>query len=666
MTGKGKVSSVKRSDARFPIAILAAIVAAGLAGLAVQAGILSGIPAVLCLVVAWLALPSARGLSRRIALNGAIGLGLIPVLWWVRLPIPGRLGHFGILIAIAAGALVFHLVRSRWTRAKLLPKFAWSDTLLAVIAAGLAWLYLPFKTFSSGLASVSMLRYGYGGDNVAHFDMFEMIRRYGGAGPTWPISPDGTYPAYYSYPQHFHALAAFAAEVWHGADLAPVDQETGLFGIGMSLVLSASILTLVAGILSIRALRRSPGPAVVAGILAVAFLVLGLGAQAIPFGFPNFLLAAIGSLIAIVIAMDGRRSTLSLLAVSAMVLLVAHSWSLLTTIPAIGLLFVVLRLPWREWRERVTAAVFEVLILAITVAGVIYAAWLVEVSTSADGSAAAALAIPGAVPPAPITATLAICLVILAVASGLAWGFGRQGPRRLRLNAARIIAAVAAVALVETLVLFAVQFQTVPNLGYFQYKFVIGVSLILSVVLVVALALWVARVRPAARWPRARLASVISLALVGAGVFTYAVLPPVPSPTLDNFRPAAYLIRTDLQVKAQQSDPEIGRLVAAATLMSTQPCARPIFFDPAALDGMSEANQWAMALSGKWTVATGEINSYIFYQTAKRSPTELSATARTLLTQGAGRCLIMSSVAIRELTPEVQAEFKSDLLPYDG
>ncbi len=659
------MSSAKRYDLLLPISLAAALTAAGLAGLAVQMGILTGIPALISVVVTWLALPSARRLSRRVALNGAIGLGLIPILWWVRLPIPGRLGHFGILLAVAVAVLAYHLVRSSTTRAVLVPTFAWSDTLLALIAAALAWLFLPFRTFSAGVASVSMLRYGYGGDNVAHFDMFEMIRRYGGAGPTWPISPDGTYPAYYSYPQHFHSLVSFAAEVWHGVDLASVDQETGLFGIGMSLVLSAATLTLVAAILSIRALRRHPGFAVAAGTLAVAFLLLGLGAQAIPFGFPNFLLATICSLIAIVIAIDGRRSILGLLAVGSMVLLVAHSWSLLTTMPAIGLLFVVLRLPWREWRQRVAAAAAEVLILIITFAGVVYAAALVEVSTRAEGSAAEALAIPGAVPQAPITAALAVCLAALAVAVSLRWGFGKRHSTRQWLNAAGIIGTVAAVALGETLVLFAVQFRTSPNLGYFQYKFVIGVSLILAVVLAIAVALWIARVRPVSGRPRVELVSTVALALMGAGVFSYAVLPSVASPTLDNFRPVGYLIRTDLQVKAQQSDPAIERLVAAASLMSKQPCARPIFFDPAALDGMSEANQWAMALSGKWTVATGEINSYIFDRTAERSPVALSETVRVLLTEDPGRCLIMSSGAIDDLTPAVQSEFRSSLLAYD-
>lgn len=655
--------SVKRYELITPIAAAIAIVAGALAALAVQFGVLSGITGLLAVAIAWAAIPSSQDFARRIALNGAIGLGVVPVLWWVRIPIPGKLGHFGILIAIATGVIVYLLVQSSDTRARLLPVFAWRDALLGIIVAGLAWLYLPFMRFSSGVPSVSMLRYGYGGDNVAHFNMFEMIRRYGGAGPTWPISPDGTYPAYSYYPQHFHSLAAFAAEVWHGVDLASVDQETGLFGIGMSLVISAAVVTVVAGILSLRALRRRPGLAVVAGGLAVGFLLLGLGAQAIPFGFPNFLLASIGSLIAIVIAIDARRSTLGLVAVGAMVLLVAHSWSLLTTMPAMALLFVILRLPWREWRG---ATIGRALVVVLTLAGVIYAAILVRAASQAEGTVVEALSIPGAVPQAPITAALATSLIIIAVAFALGWGFKASGSRRRWRNTAGTIGAVALVALLQSLVLFAIQFRTSGMLGYFQYKFVIGVSLILSVVLVVGVALWVSRVRSPDRSLRGRLSSALAVGLVGAGVFAYAVLPDSPSATLVDFRPLAYLQRANLQVQAQKpAEPTIERLIPAAALMATQPCARPIFFDPAALDGMSEANQWAMALSGKWTVAASPINNYIFDRTTNRSASELSETARTLLTQAPGRCLIMSSSAIDALVPAVRAEVGSSLLAYD-
>ncbi|MCU1524517.1 MAG: hypothetical protein JWO18_1411 [Microbacteriaceae bacterium] len=673
MSDDSTAPAVPPGGRRSALAIVLGVAVAAIVILAALLQLVEG-PIGLALVGVVLVLtPTARRLGRRLALNGSIGLGLIPLLWWVRLPLPNGIGRFDIVIAVLYGFIAYRLACGPTQRATILPTFSRIDWVFVGEAALLVWLFRPFEKYSAGTGAVSMLMGAYGNDDVAHFNIFEMIRRNGVIGSGWGTPADGTLFAYVPYPQHFHALVAFAAESWIGPGISSVDREVGAFGVGTAIVISIAVITLVAAIVSLRQLRHSPGLAVIAAVAVPGFLVLGLGAQSFSYGFPGFLLAVIGTVIAIVLASDTRRTRITqLLAVSALAILVAHCWSLFGPLAGLAWLVVVLRRPWRRFHRRLVAGSVEALVVLATVAAVGFAAWLVVDATRAAGSPEQALATPGAVPVSPLTAMCAIAIAVIA----LAWARLSLARRGVLLRdrpwaSAGLFGLVALVALGEGVVLIYLQFRIVRSLGYFQYKFFNGLFLVVAILLVVQVLVTIAPILAAwnsGREPRRSASEIVTttigIGLVSLSILTFATIPANPQSSLADFRPQGLIVRNDLAIAAVTPNARVGRILEAAAVMADQPCARPVFVDPGSKKKMAEANQWAMSLSATWTEGASSISSYIYERTELRSTAQIETTIRTILEGAADRCVVLSPASLESLRPEVRSDFSGRLISW--
>ncbi len=654
------------------IALSAGVVVIGLSA----AGLVRGPAAVVVIVLLWVLLPSARTLSRRLAINGAIGLGVWPVLWWFKWPQFGQVGHVAVVIAVLISVVVYRLVRTPRNRRQVLPRVSRSDLIPLGAALFSTWFFLPFYEARSGVTSIAQLMNGFGNDNVGHFDMYSLIRRYGVTGPGWPGAAGGSDFVYAPYPQHFHTLVAMAAELWHGPLLGSVGVETHLFEMGTGLVLSAAIVTLCATIVSAKPLRKRPGLAVIVSAGSVSVLLLGLGADSLRLGFPGFLLAVIGTVIACVLGLGRRRTnTVSLLAIAGMLVLVAHSWSLLTPLAAVPFVAAGLRLPWRSYVHRMRSAIPALVVVLFAISGAAYALVLVYWATSSVGSPESVLGV--GVPFATVSLTLPLSIALTIVGIGGAWlaqfplrspvGKAPDGERTNRTNSALVSIAIALVAIVEAAGLVVLQLRHSAALNYYQYKFIYGATMILAIMLMVLVAAWMGsgtRSRPTQRI--STVLSGIAIAVVAIGIGTYSGVVKVPSPALAALKAPGALFRTNLSAAAASADDSTARLMNAAELMQSWPCPRPIYLAAANGDLPDEqANQWAMAFSGTWTEDAAPINTYMFELHAYPENDVSSVIITKLLTGVSGRCVVVAPDVMAKIDAGVLAQFGHRIKTWD-
>lgn len=635
--------------------------------LASGAGFLQGPPALVLLVIAWVFVPSAGPLSRRLALNGAVALGVIPVLWWLKWPALAGVSHSGGILAALVGFLVLRLLGSPRQRRVLLPKVSLADLIPTLGSLFALWFFLPLLRVQSQLAGVAMLINGWGNDNVAHFDMFSMIRREAVTGLGWPEALGGLGYTYTNYPQHFHVLTAFAAELVHGPTRGSIGTEVALFGAGTALVLSAAIITLLAAIASCRPLRGRPGIALIVGVAAVSILLLGMGSDALSYGFPGFLLAIIATLIACVIGL-GTQTTgpKTLLALAGLLVAVAHTWSLLAPIALVPLIFAALRYPWRDALRRRSGRLTPgllppVLVALFAVSGVVYSAILIHLATSSVGSVASVLKINGGFPPVSVALAAALAAAVIVVAV-LWWWLRRQQRTGAAALASAQIGVSATIGAGLAIALVIVQLRQGGALSYYQYKYLYGITIIFGVLFFLLVGAWLAS-KPraggpqsgrtadgrallsvakltAGSWrPAARVAVICLLAAAALG--SSFVAAPLREPVA---APAGVAFRVHLQDSASSGQAMAARTLAAAELMQSSRCRRPIYLalvpgDPPA----NESNQWAMSFSGRWTESAQPINAQLAELPRITKAFDPSEIVDRLLSADAGRCVILAS-----------------------
>jgi hypothetical protein len=158
-----------------------------------RAGVLEGVPAVAFAMLLVIVLPCSTCFSRRLLLGGAIFLGWMPLLWWVRLPV-SQVDRVGITLALVSGVLTCWVlwaphVRERARR--LVPRVALVDT-MPFAAAGLAtWTTWPFIASPGGERTLNALM-NMGWDHVSHLSMVLMGRAKGAIVPMLGQAPDGS------------------------------------------------------------------------------------------------------------------------------------------------------------------------------------------------------------------------------------------------------------------------------------------------------------------------------------------------------------------------------------------------------------------------------------------------------------------------------------------
>ena len=616
---------------------------------------------VLC-ILAVLALPSSRSLSRRIALNLAIVAGVVPILWWTPWPADGA-ARSGVVCGILVGAVVCLAVWSPRTRALLPPRLRAVDAILPVVVVICGAIFAPFFAVTSGPISVAMLTQVTGGDAIGHFHVFEMIRRTGQA-IVWssPVGSSSTF-AYSFYPEHFHSLAVFAAQLWGGAGVGSIDHESGLYGIGMSFAVSLGFLALVAAVISLRSLQRAPVLAVPAAAAVVSMMMLGFGVTLLGYGFPNFVFGISATGLGLLLAMDRRPTRLvPLIAIGATLVAAAHSWALLAPLAGIAFAFAVVRLPWRRLRARPRRAIAPVTVVLATGLATGYALVLVVLATGVAGSGT--LELTGAVPTNPVLVTFA-CLVVLIVLGTILVLRARR--RRAPSDDAIVGAVVVAFGLTAAalaLGLIAVQLGQLSELRYYAYKLLDGVILLAGTVGVAALASFAAPL--ARRTPRS--STLVRTAVAGVVSLAFVLVPGVTGAPVSEFSsfvlPAATYTEGVDAVRSIDPRPTED-LIAAATVMSSHPCGRPFYL--AAVDrpvALALENTRAMALSGTWTSDSQPISERLnAAATAKDSADQLLAR---LLGGHPGRCAVLAPGQRAALSPSTVERFDARLLSWDA
>ncbi len=300
-------------------------------------------------VLAALAIPVSREMSRRVAIVLATSLGWAPLVWLVDWP-TGELTRFGGVMAVLWGCLVGWVaigpVGER--AAALVPRVRAADA-VAMAGVGMVAAYLwPLLRLRSGADVMGVVLGGW--DHVGHYDMARMIVHGGRLIPFLPPGENGPW-FYDSYPQGLHSSVAMLMELHHGVGGGSGIGEVAAYLQATTLVYAATLAMLVTGLCAVPAVRRRPWRAAwaVAGLL-VAWLVSPGGGILHQAGYDNFLLATAGvAVVPMLLTGRGRLAlTGPMLAASGAVMAVAHNWVLL--LPLAGVASVAALWPTRRSR----------------------------------------------------------------------------------------------------------------------------------------------------------------------------------------------------------------------------------------------------------------------------------------------------------------------------
>lgn len=275
----------------------------GIAGYLLLAG--GALPAVAgpaWLLVMLVALPSSARLSRRLALNGAMFMGWTPTLWM--LPLPVGL-HRGALVCAGGTAVLVCWVAVSGTPGErlrtLVPSFHVTDACLPLVALAALVTFRLWISASTPQQALKLLLVGY--DNVAHFDIFRMLRLNGMTVHRMGISPDGTGWSYGEYPHASHALLATYADLVQPTP-GSGSQDLLLYMHVSALAMTVALLVLVGALCSIPRLTDRPLVMLPSVALTVAAFLWTPGASAIADGFANFWIAAVLASTTILLAMS--------------------------------------------------------------------------------------------------------------------------------------------------------------------------------------------------------------------------------------------------------------------------------------------------------------------------------------------------------------------------
>lgn len=521
----GDGASARVDWSRQLLALLVGVVAGAVVYAALASGLAPGWFALLLLAGLLAAIPSAEELSFRVALNGAWLLGWSPVLWWVD---SGHLVDRGALI-LSTGviALVVMIAQPGDRRERLRamrPVVRAADALPLV--GGLTALTMSWSWAFPASPKDALRALLPGVDNVAHFHMFATIRAYGAVTPALPPGPDGTKWSFDGYPQGFHALAATLSEmVQPQLPVGPASLEA--YTRACSLVLVLGTVVLAAAAVSLPGLRRRPLVALpLVTITWVAFL-WEPGQKLLADGFGNFWVACAAVGIALLLSLGSRSAfgRAEVIAVSGLMVLVAHSWAPLLALaaPALLVLLMPLRVSLRDprLRKRVlfAAAVFLLGLLGVFKAVVVlFADVPVQFVVSAEGG------IDGT-SPLPVLVLLLVGVFACAAAPRLLAG-SRDPGVVVAARRARVLLLVPVIGLSMVIVLMLLQARAPGAGSYYLVKFFMGYELVVAALVPAVVGLLLASRLPVSKPPwAAGVAAVVATGLASQafGLFPHGV-----------------------------------------------------------------------------------------------------------------------------------------------
>lgn len=556
-----------------------------------------------------LAVPTSRELSRRVLVAGCVVIGWVPMTWWWRVPL-GSVGHAGALLALTVGGLAAWLAWSD-TRRKarsLLPRARLIDLWLAGSVAVIAWINEPRLVTTTPEVAMSRLLLGW--DNVAHFNMTEMIRRYGVMIIHAPAPPHGEW-TYGAYPQGFHAVAATVMEMLVGVRVQDPAVELGAYAHALTVVAVVAVATVVAGLCSLPALRRRPLLALPLVAFVVATFGLGPGGLILNNGFPNYFVAvAMLCCIPLVVVQASRPGSLPMLvAVSGAALGVAHNWALLLVLGALAV--VAAAFPWRRsrWPSSKRAWTLAGLVVIATAIGGA-AAWSL---LRAYPSLVDILKIKGGISPVPVNPVILETMLAAAAAASIGFRVRRRPSTQHGDEAVRVgwLALVPAGGFLVAALVAAIEIRNGGDVTYYFWKVAIALQIVSVVVLCSAVPFVVRRPEPVrGRWVRLGRAlgrSLASVAVAAAVFQAYGAWHVFPTQIGG---PAAPGIQGRLANEALAKRPiEDARLLLDAVRATSGNRAPAVFAVPSPtgkVDGFLLV-QWYYALTGTWTTSNDEL-----------------------------------------------------------
>ena len=592
-----------------------------------RTGVLDGPVGVVFALVLVLALPTSRELPRRVLLGGCIVLGWTQVFWWWPLPV-GSVGRVAILLAVLAaglGAWVAGAEHPGCRARRLLPRLRPTDLLLPLTVAFGSLFTAPWLQAKTPTQTLGMLMLGW--DNVAHFSMVHMIRRFGVTVDALP-PPHGATWQLAGYPQGFHALTASLVELLIGPGDADTGAELLAYAQGVALVVLAATTMVVAGFCALPAVRSRPGVLVPVAAFVAAVFYLGPGAQAIGEGYANFAFACSLVVAVILLAAQTARvvAPLTLTGIGGALVGIATSWVLMLALALPAVLMLVLPLRRRRWTASGKQLVLAtVLVLAVVGCMARTAAVLSHVPAKSP------LTIDGGRVPVDVgllgVAALAIvgmCLVVL-----------RRGRWVTRVRVAAVIT-TPVIGIATAIALVALQVAANGHVTYYGFKFMLGMEIVLLALLplpLVHLPDWHPRRR--ATVTDAVASILIALALTQVFGFT--------ATNLDEFGLGAEADGAKdsaRQSKVIADPPSAAELAARVAGMQWQVPPGGAFYLDIPSDGRVStvlAAQWFLALTDTWTLDANAVAS----DTVVRDPRQTVAVAVHILESHPGAVVVV-------------------------
>jgi hypothetical protein len=585
-------------------------------------GVLEGMPGLLGAAALILLVPTSREFSRRILLAGCLLLGWVPVLWWWPLPV-GGLGRATIGLAVLAFGLATWVGAGRrpWSRAlRLLPRLRVVDVLVPVTAGAGLLVLSPWLQTKSAVQTLGMLMSGW--DNVAHFSMVTMIRRYGVTVDAMANPPSGGTWQYASYPEGFHAAVVAIIEVMRGPALGDLGSELLDYAQGVALLVVAVTVMVVAGIASLPVLRRRPGLAIPSAAFAGGVLLLGPGSHAIQGGFGNFLVAAALVVALALLAVTTTRvlDPLRLAALGGAVVGIATGWVLLLALAVPAVLVVLLPFRRSRWRASRAPVVVSALVVVAVVACLVRVAVVVSrVQVENPLTLTGGFVAPGVgLVTASVCGMVGACLLLGRVGRG---PFSRATALRVTT-----LLGVPLVGVAVAVVLAAVQVQTNGAITYYGYKFMTGLLVVVLVLLAVPVGYALAgfsrpaRLRERVRGALATLVMTVAATQVfGLTLPADPALSAVPATPAERAGPTGVtggitalaptlppgLTNRNQQLKTLLQPPTTAYLAAQVELLDRRGgLGGPAYYVDVPSDGRVNyklAAQWFLALTDEWT-----------------------------------------------------------------
>lgn len=508
---------------------------------ALATGLLPGMLALVLLLALLVVVPTAPDLSRRLALNGSVLLGWVPVLWWVSWPVP--VDHAALAMAAVISALVWRVAGAAAPGAALrglIPTVRRTDLLLPVSAMlALAAMWRWAFAGSPRQALETMLP---GVDNAAHFAMYASILRHGVPSSSLGRAPDGSQSAFTEYPQGFHSLVATLTEVGH-ARLPTGTSMLTSYTHGVALVVVLGLTVLTAAVVSLPAVRDRFWVALPVVVLALAAFLWRPGQDLLADGFANFWLASLAVSVALLLCLPAqpRVSVAATVAVAGLLVAVVYGWALLAVLagPAVLALAVPVKETLRDPARR-RAAWLSVFVLAL--AGLLalraLAALMRDVSVSSVVAAVGGIHSPS---PLPTFALLLVGVFLLPASPAMLRSRQAGADAVVAARRARVLVLTLVVGAAVSTAMLVAQLSSLGGSSYYFLKFFMGFGLVLAAVVPAVAAMVFAAGVPTGGRRGLRIGAAV-VAVVVASQF-FGQFPGAVVPLWDNERSGTALLR---------------------------------------------------------------------------------------------------------------------------